>query len=219
MEVILEDSVAYESQTNGEIENAVGRIQGQFRSIKANAEDRYNHKIGRDHNIIPWMVRHSANIISRFGIRSDGKSPHEIIKGRKFKRAQCEIGESVWYLRPGSKGKDKFGTTYRWESGIWLGTREESGETIIGTKEGVIKIGKWRRKGSDEERWNWEELNAMRGIPWEVVPGKEGFQLKSRVNIPEEQPDIPKLEEGDIPEISRRRIYIQNKDVKDDPTP
>jgi hypothetical protein len=39
-------------------------------------------------------------------------------------------------LRPNSKGKDKF--EVRWEEGIWLSIHERTGETIIGTKGGVI---------------------------------------------------------------------------------
>ena len=73
----------------------------------------------------------------------------------------AQIGESVWYLKPQSKGKDKFNS--RWESGIWLGIREESGETFVGTKEGVIKVRTVRRKSSEQDRWNAEEYKEMKG--------------------------------------------------------
>ena len=48
-----------------------------------------------------------------------------------------EFGEEIMFLRAKSVGKDKFDS--RWEKGIWLGIREESGENIIGTKDGVLK--------------------------------------------------------------------------------
>ena len=44
-----------------------------------------------------------------------------------------EFGEPIMLARAKSVGKDKFDS--RWETGIWLGIREESGENIIGTKE------------------------------------------------------------------------------------
>ena len=48
-----------------------------------------------------------------------------------------EFGESIMFLHAKSAGKDKFDS--RWDDGIWLGIREESGEHIIGTRDGVLK--------------------------------------------------------------------------------
>ena len=87
-----------------------------------------------------------------------------------------EFAECVWYLKVGTEGIDKLET--RWESGIWLGIKDESGEVIIGTKEGAIKVRTIRRKGTKAERWNKEEFNAMKGTPWEPVPGGEGRSNK-----------------------------------------
>ena len=63
-----------------------------------------------------------------------------------------KIGECVWSPRPKSKGKEK--AEYRWLNGIWLGIREESGEYMVGTPEGIFKVRTVRRKASHEERWN-----------------------------------------------------------------
>ena len=46
-----------------------------------------------------------------------------------------EFGECVWYLRPRTKGA--IGIKGRWSEGIWLGIREETGENMIGTREGI----------------------------------------------------------------------------------
>jgi hypothetical protein len=62
------------------------------------------------------------------------------------------MGESVWYLIPKSKGKNKLRS--RWATGIFLWIRDESTEAFIGTSEAVIKVRTLRRKGSKEERWN-----------------------------------------------------------------
>ena len=53
----------------------------------------------------------------------------------------------------------------RWASGIWLGIRDESGEVIIGTDEGVIKCRTVRRKGTKEERWASGQVENMKGTP------------------------------------------------------
>ena len=59
-------------------------------------------------------------------------------KGRKFNANYREFGENVLYLRPGSRGKDKF--EVRWENGVWFGIADRTGESIVGTEHGVIKV-------------------------------------------------------------------------------
>ena len=67
-----------------------------------------------------------------------------------------------------SKGHSKLRT--RWGSGLWLGVRDESGETLIGTDDGVIRCRTVRRKGSDEERWSLTQVQNMKGTPWAPEP-------------------------------------------------
>ena len=92
-----------------------------------------------------------------------------------------EFGESVWYLIPKSRGKNKIKS--RWASGIWLGIREESGEAIIGTSKGVIKVRTVRRKGSDAERWDVSAIDAMVGTPWEPQPGVDSIETVSYTHL------------------------------------
>ncbi len=56
----------------------------------------------------------------------EGFTAYRTWKGREFRRLVAEIGENVWYLRANSVGKGKFKP--RWEEGVWLGIRGESGE-------------------------------------------------------------------------------------------
>ncbi len=48
----------------------------------------------------------------------------------------AEFGECVLYAPAISAGKDKFDAI--WKEGAWLGRRWESGESSIGTDEGVV---------------------------------------------------------------------------------
>ena len=91
-----------------------------------------------------------------------------------------EIGECVYCLHPNSVGKDKLDP--RWENGIFVGFREESGEIFVMSKEGVIKVRSFNRR-MEEERWNQEELNLGQGTPWEPAPGQGRIQIKSRLKI------------------------------------
>lgn len=52
-EIIVEDTPKGESASNGEVEGAVRRVQGQARSIRDGLEARYEVKFQRDHVLIP----------------------------------------------------------------------------------------------------------------------------------------------------------------------
>ena len=56
----------------------------------------------------------------------------------------AEFGERVWHLESGSVSKDKLDV--RWQDGVWFGVRDESGESIVGTPEGLMKCKDFRRR-------------------------------------------------------------------------
>jgi hypothetical protein len=167
--VKTEESPVGEHQSNGEIENAVGRVQGQYRSIKHWLEARIGEKIKGDSSIVAWMVRHSGNVINRYQVGFDGETAVKRGRGRDFKRDVAEFGEYVMYLRLESEGKDKGES--RWGEGVFLGPKEESAEVIIGIDRGVVKARTFRRFGSEEERWRKEKVLELKGVPWELIPG------------------------------------------------
>ena len=100
-----EESPVGESQSNGEVENAVKMIQGMARVIKAGLERRLGKRIPRDHPIVPWIIRHAAGILNRRLVGKDGKTAHERARGRRWRKKGAEMGETVFYLKPRSKGK------------------------------------------------------------------------------------------------------------------
>ena len=81
----------------------------------------------------------------------------------------ASFGDCVCHLKPNAKGKDKLDA--RWESGVWLGLRDESGESVIGTMEGIVKVRTVRRKPQSEKKWNKEMFVGIKGTPWNTVPG------------------------------------------------
>ena len=180
-QIMQEETPVGESQSNGPIENAVGRVQGQYRTMKSDLETQYKGKIPKSHPVIPWLVRHAAMTMNRYGMGEDGMTAYRRLKGKKFKGEMLKIGECVWFLRPKSKGKDK--SDARWEEGIWLGIREESGEHIVGNKNGVVKVRSVRVRGSHEDKWNWVEFQELQGTPWEPTPGRPGVEMRANINL------------------------------------
>ena len=137
--------------------------------------------------------------------------------GRKSKRGVAYVGECVWALNPGSKGKT--GMSSRWSDGIWIGMKEDTGEHLIGTKEGVIKARTIRRKGSREERWNRARLAEIRGLPWN--PMKRDLEEERKevmMDMPgQEEPvqEEPLVENRKEPgAIERRSFQIKVSDIR-----
>ena len=79
------------------------------------------------------------------------------LKGKDHEVKVAEFGECVLYMTPGITGKDKLDA--RWENGIWLGIRDRSGEIIVGTPEGCMKVRSVRRR-PEGERWNKDDGTA-----------------------------------------------------------
>ena len=63
-------------------------------------EMRCEVKIDENHPIWPWMVTYDAMLHSICHVTSDGKTPWEKRKGRRFGRDLPEFAENIMYLRP-----------------------------------------------------------------------------------------------------------------------
>ena len=72
----------------------------------------------------------------------------------------------------------------RWVDGVYLGMRERTDEYLLGTPEGVIKIHTISRKGTVEQQWNTDEMLKMQGVPWQPLPGREGIEIRARIDMP-----------------------------------
>ena len=211
--IVLETSPVKESKSNGAIENAIQQVQGQVRAVKDCLEGRLNNRLSGSCPVFAWLVIHAAKTLNRYHIGEDGKTAYQRWKGKPFRREVTEFGECVMYLKAGTSGRDKLQP--RWERGVWLGIRDESGEIIIGTPEGVVKARDFKRLPSLEERWNFETICAVQGTPWEPVPGRSGDSLPVRVHIAEEGsvPVNPDSISTEPPKDIKRRARITREDV------
>ena len=63
--------------------------------------------------------------------------------------------------------------------------REESGESLIGTAAGVIKVRTIRRRAGGA-RWNKEFFDSVKGTPWEPVLGRDWIEPPVRMGVPDE---------------------------------
>ena len=145
IEIPEELSPVGDSQSNGEVEISVQVVEGQIRTMKCQLEHRIGQEISMDSPVLPWLVRHAGNTITRYQKGTDGMTAHRRCRERDFTRTVVEFGECLWYLKNKTLHRGKIQP--RWENGVFLGIREESGEILVGTPTGVIKARSFRRKG------------------------------------------------------------------------
>ena len=161
-----------ESECNGRVENTIRRIQEKTRALRHAVEQGIKEKLQDDAPIMVWLVRWSAESISKYSVGDDGKSPYQRIRGSKCHTFLVPFGEAVLYLFMKTVHRSK-GELAKF-LGVWLGINERTEETLIGTSRGIVKCRIVSRM-SEDKRWDAKMVVQMGGFPWEVVPGKQGI--------------------------------------------
>ena len=210
-ETVLENSEAGESQSNGSTESAVGIVEGMIRTFKSALEERIGAIIRLDAPVIPWLVEHAGHVYSRYRVGPDGRTPLERNRGKRIGRPVCEFAEQVLYMplkaSRGGKADPKF------SQGIYLGTLTRTGETVIGTSEGVTRARTVRRLPADK-RWSAKALDELKGTPWAPAGDDEEAPIGIRVELPGAggaarpmpmNPEVP---------LQARRVYLKKGDFE-----
>ena len=94
IELMPEQSSVGEQQENGKVERAIQTVEGQVVTMRLALEHRYKCTIDENHPIWPWMVTHAAMCYNICHVGTDGRTPWERRKGRKFHRELPDFGES-----------------------------------------------------------------------------------------------------------------------------
>ena len=77
----------------------------------------------------------------------------------------------------------------------------------------MVKVRTIRRHGIREKQWDKEKLNNFQGVPWEPVPGREGAEIKSQVEMRPIEGAPQRVLEPARREIIMRRSKITKEDV------
>ena len=205
--VIPETSAKGESQSNGAAESA-GRLVREFtRVFKIQAEEKAGVEIGGTDPILHWAVRWAAMVCSRYLVGVDGKTGWERRRGRKCRVPVCLFWEKVRYkeIRKSKNKKHHLETEER--EGIWLGHARSSNEVYIGTRNGVVRAYKVKRRDA-QSQWDAELIKQMRGTPRQPDPNKPGYSIECQINFDPESKE-PHVEiQTNRPELDIRRMRI-----------
>ena len=72
-----------ESQSNGAAEEAGKRVRETAKVLKDVIEHKVGRKFNLESNIMQWMIRWAAMLLSRYTVGPDGKTGYERGRGRK----------------------------------------------------------------------------------------------------------------------------------------
>ena len=158
-------------------------------------------------DIVTWMVRWAAMLVSRFLVGKDGRTAYERRTGRKCRIPVVPFGEKVWYkeIRETKERKDKFSS--EWKEGVWLGHQRSSNEILVGTSQGVVRAYSIKRR-EPEHRWDKAAIKGMVGTPQQPDPTKPGAKIPIRISFDTERGGEPIPSELPKNEAPVRRIRI-----------
>ena len=220
-------SAVGESQSNGAIENAVKRVQGQLRTLKFALEKRMKKVINSEHPAFAWLIEWAATILNRYVKGASGQTPYKMITGKETRRPIAEFGERVLYMKLHNATVLKGKMEERYHQGIWLGLRQKSDEAIIATDRGVVKV-KSVRRVIESKRWEAEMFMRMQGTPQQPVPGRLDDHIPTAIDekpsgedehVPETMPDLPAAEPSfdlraaPAQERAAPRMYVKQSDI------
>ena len=99
VEVIEQASPEGDHAANGLAEVGVREVKAQTRVLKSHLEERLKRQLDWSEPLATWLVRHSANCLSRYRIQTDGKTPDQRRTGKRWRRQAVEFGEKQHFYR------------------------------------------------------------------------------------------------------------------------
>ena len=166
-ETLVERTAVDSHQSIGAVERMNREVAGLLRTLKTALEARFGAKVGLEHDLISWMIRHSAWLITRFRVRASGHTAYELIRQRRYGGATVEFGEIVWARIPTAKKLRKLDQC--WVEVVWAGKAEGSDEHIALDHRGARRFRAVRRE-PESSRWRREVIVEVAGCPWDMRP-------------------------------------------------
>ena len=142
-------------------------IRGLFRTLRLGLEASIGKQIPVDHAIIPWLLEHTALLLSIRTRLPNGLTPWAMARGCPFGQKIIGFGERVlWKLPtkgPNSQPDGNMGA--RWEDGVFVGYNRNSNTFIILTKDGKKAVRSINRY-PEQTRWSADGIAKIKATPW-----------------------------------------------------
>ena len=133
-----------------------------------------------------WIPQHAGFLLSRFQVAADGKTAHERLKGKSYRRPLVDFAEKVQFM-PVIHGGHMNKLQTKWELGRFVGIRPKSNEALIMTERGIEKARSIRRL-PPTDRWATDDWENLRGVPWAWKPEKPRLPGVSPIPVSDAPP-------------------------------
>ena len=192
---------------NGLAEVGVREVKAQTRVLKSHLEDGLKRQLDWSEPLATWLVRHSANCLSRYRIQADGNTPDQRRTGKRWRRQAVELGEKAAFLLVVARREGRVaGDAERMMDGIFAGHHERTGATLFLSERGLLRGTRVQRKTADQQ-WDNEFIRKCRGIPL-MLNGKE-----PEVRTPPVPAVVMPAPEAIVRTPQQRRWYILKQNV------
>lgn len=165
---------------------------------------------------LAWLIEYASLLWNRYAVSSDGEIACERLRGKKSRVLGVEFGEKVLWRRAISSAHRANKLDTVWMEGVYLGHKTISGETIVGTKEGVFKTRIVRRVPL-EDRWHLHLVQEVVGVPWKCNPQAEESEQVIQDAVPLVASDSPVVLEPPhsvFKEEAPRRLCVKTDVLK-----
>ena len=98
---VVEQSKPYDSKSNGRAENTERRLESQARTLKLAVERACRMELDVQSPAFAWLVLHSADVLTKFSLGKDGRTPYERLKGKRYHGMMVPFGSMVHIKIPG----------------------------------------------------------------------------------------------------------------------
>ena len=123
VEVIQQASPEGDHAANGLAEVGVREVKAQTRVLKSHLGERLMRQLDWSEPLATWLVRHSANCLSRYRIQADGKTPDQRRTRKRWRRQAVEFGETAAFLPVAARREGRVvGDAERMTDGIFVGS-------------------------------------------------------------------------------------------------
>ena len=163
VDVIGQASPEGDHAANGLAEVGAREVKAQTRVLKSHLEEGLKRQLDWSEPMAAWLVRHSANCLSRYRIQSDGKTLDQRRKGKRWRRQAAELGEKAEFLPVAARREGRVtGDAERMMDGICVGHRDRTGASLFLSEYGWLRGTSVQTKTADQQ-WDNEFIRKSRG--------------------------------------------------------
>jgi hypothetical protein len=184
-----------DSKGNGLAERAVQQVEGMIRAHKLAVESRMKAMLPVNHPLLRWLVEHAADVLNRYNVGRDGRTPYQRLKGRRFVGNMLEFGAPVMFR---VSGKVAGGIMQeRWFPGIWVGKKLHTDEHMVMKEDGLVVRSRAVRETSVE--LNLQDYDKLKSTPHDPLG-------TIRSAISSTMPPVPLKGQDDVKKFRYTRV-------------